>query len=96
MLVSISGQDKPGLMAALMALIVKAESEILDMGQAVIHAELALSVLLRVRDFDALADEIRHDFESPGFAIRLSKVSTDSYQQWAQGLARFLRYSKMP
>lgn len=88
MLVSISGQDKPGLMAALMALIVKAESEILDMGQAVIHAELALSVLLRVRDFDALADEIRHDFESPGFAIRLSKVSADSYQQWAQGLAR--------
>ena len=44
MLVSISGQDKPGLMAALMTICVEFDAQILDMGQAVIHDELALGV----------------------------------------------------
>ena len=46
MLVSISGQDKPGLMSALMAICVEFDAQILDMGQAVIHDELALGLLL--------------------------------------------------
>ena len=45
-LINISGRDKPGLMAALMEILVDADANVLDMGQAVIHDELALGILV--------------------------------------------------
>ena len=58
MLVSISGQDKPGLMSALMAICAEYDAQILDMGQAVIHDELALGLLVSSSQPDALSQAI--------------------------------------
>ena len=57
-LISISGRDKPGLMAELMELIVEADANVLDMGQAVIHDELALGILVQVPELGTLTDDI--------------------------------------
>ena len=44
-LVSVSGRDQPGMMSRLMAALQDLEADILDVGQAVIHNELAPDLL---------------------------------------------------
>ena len=69
MLVSISGQDKPGLMSALMRICVEHDAQILDMGQAVIHDELALGLLLCSSNLDAMSDAIKARCEQNGLCF---------------------------
>ncbi|MEC7991635.1 MAG: ACT domain-containing protein, partial [Pseudomonadota bacterium] len=47
-LISVSGRDQPGMMSRLMSALQGVSADILDIGQAVIHDELALAVLARV------------------------------------------------
>ena len=84
MLVSISGQDKPGLMSALMGICVAYDAQILDMGQAVIHDELALGLLLCSSNLDAMSDAIKARCEQTGSALRMQRVDSDDYGAWAQ------------
>ena len=84
MLVSISGQDKPGLMSALMSLCVEFSAQILDMGQAVIHDELALGLLLSSSDIDALRTAIEARCGEEGSALRMQTVDPDGYGAWAK------------
>ena len=84
MLVSISGQDKPGLMSALMSLCVEFSAQILDMGQAVIHDELALGLLLSSSDIDALRTAIEARCGEEGSALRMQTVDPDDYGAWAK------------
>ena len=84
MLVSISGQDKPGLMSALMGICVAHDAQILDMGQAVIHDELALGLLLCSSNLDAMSDAIKARCEQTGSALRMQRVDSDDYGAWAQ------------
>ena len=84
MLVSISGQDKPGLMSALMRICVEHDANILDMGQAVIHDELALGLLLCSSNLDAMSDAIKARCEQTGSALRMQRVDSDDYGAWAQ------------
>ena len=41
-LVSITGQDRPGLTASVMGILARYEAQILDIGQADIHSTLSL------------------------------------------------------
>ncbi|MEC8437489.1 MAG: ACT domain-containing protein, partial [Pseudomonadota bacterium] len=87
MLVSISGQDKPGLMSALMAICVEFDAQILDMGQAVIHDELALGLLLSSsKNSDALREAIAARCADVGSALRLETVDADDYGNWARSI----------
>ena len=86
MLVSISGQDKPGLMSALMAICVEFDAQILDMGQAVIHDELALGLLLSSAKSDALRQAITARCTDVGSALRLQTVDADDYGTWAKSI----------
>ena len=47
-LVRITGQDRPGLTASVMEILAKYDTQILDIGQADIHATLSLGILIRV------------------------------------------------
>ena len=47
-LVTVSGADKPGLMAMLTSTLASYQAQVLDIGQAVIHEELALGLLVRI------------------------------------------------
>lgn len=84
MLVSISGQDKPGLMSALMGISVEYDAQILDMGQAVIHDELALGLLLSSANLDAMSAAIEARCEQTGSALRMQRVNAGDYGAWSQ------------
>ena len=47
-LVRITGQDRPGLTASIMAILAKYDAQILDIGQADIHSSLTMGILIRI------------------------------------------------
>ena len=47
-LITVSGEDKPGLSASLLGVLAEYEAKILDIGQAVIHSTLSLGILTQV------------------------------------------------
>ena len=50
MLLSIMGEDRPGLTASIMAVLAKYNGHVQDIGQADIHSSLSLGILIRVED----------------------------------------------
>ena len=79
MLVSISGQDKPVLMSALMAICADHGAQLLDMGQAVIHDELALGLLVSSSQPEALSRAIAARCEQTQSSLRLERVDAADY-----------------
>ena len=94
-LVSISGDDRPGLMTDLCAALSVHNAEILDIGQAIIHSELALGLLVRVsEDVDraALETSISKSLRQKTLRLTVSKVTSDRYENWIResGKERFI------
>ena len=93
-LVNVSGQDKPGLMSLLMETLASYDAHILDIGQAVIHEDLALGLLVRVdgNQAGAITEEIMFRANEAGSAIRISNVSDENYRLWleASGKTRYI------
>jgi len=86
LLFQLSGEDRPGLVAAITARMARYDLEILDMGQAVIHDMLSLGILARipkaaesapvVKDILFLAHEL-------GLTLRCIPVTDEEYARWA-------------
>lgn len=49
-LVSVTGQDRPGLTASVMEILARYDAQILDIGQADIHSTLSLGILIRISE----------------------------------------------
>ena len=92
--VNISGDDKPGLTAALTSILAKYDAFILDIGQANIHQTVTLGILFRtttklsgfiMKDLLFAASEL-------GVQIRFTPVSRKSYNAWVtrQGKGRYI------
>ena len=83
-LISVSGRDQPGMMSRLMAALQDVEADILDIGQAVIHNELALAVLARVV---AIADSrmrIESACASEDVVVRITPVQSSDQVMWSE------------
>ena len=94
-LVSISGDDRPGLMTDLCAALFSHKAEILDIGQATIHSELALGLLVRVTnevDRVELESSISKSLDGKALRLTVSQVSSDRYKKWIKesGQERFI------
>jgi phosphoserine phosphatase len=94
-LINISGQDKPGLMAALSKTLADLGARVLDVGQAVIHDELALGILIKVPDAGdtgAIIKEIMFRANAVGSTVRVSEVSPANYELWlrSSGKTRYI------
>ena len=94
-LISISGDDRPGLMTDLCRALSRHKAEILDIGQAIIHSELALGLLVRVGEYiDHVALETSISESLPWDTLRLtvSKITSDRYENWIResGKERFI------
>ena len=94
-LVSISGDDRPGLMTNLCAALFNHKAEILDIGQAIIHSELALGLLVRVSnevDRVELESSISKSLDGKALRLTVSQVSSDRYKKWIKesGQERFI------
>ncbi len=93
-LINVSGQDKPGLMAALSCVLADFDAHLVDIGQAVIHEDLALGILVRVSSAhrQALSDAVMATLDEAGSVGRISPVSEANYQAWleASGKPRYI------
>ncbi len=89
MLVTVSGPDKPGITSSLMKIIVKAQKNLLDMGQSVTHGLLSLSILIDLGDgtqeselmkdllFEAKKLGMQLDFQNIGDNSELKRPNTN-------------------
>ncbi|MBP8849770.1 MAG: phosphoserine phosphatase SerB [Breznakibacter sp.] len=94
-LLNISGADKPGLTAQLTEVLAQYNVRILDMGQAVIHEDLALGILFEVpQESEAspiLKDILFKSYEL-GLNAKFTPISEERYDEWVshQGKDRFI------
>lgn len=94
-LITVSGEDKPGLSTSLLSILAQYEARILDIGQAVIHATLSLGILTQVPEgvsWDAVARELLFRAYELDLKIKFTPVTADEYMEWtdAQGKERHI------
>ena len=85
-LITVSGEDKPGLTSSLTDLMAQHDVGILDIGQAVIHDALSLGMLLEVpeqRRAD-LMPALLAKAEELKVTIRSSEVTDEHYERWVR------------
>jgi phosphoserine phosphatase len=95
LLITISGEDQPGLTAGITGILAAHSVNVLDIGQAVIHATLSMGVLVEVPasgDPLGMGQAVRSYAQDRGMQTRISPVSAESYASWvaAQGRARYI------
>ncbi len=84
-LIRISGPDQTGITQAATAILSDYAVNILDIGQAVIHNNLALGILAEMPDSVDIAacfSRLREAVEKLGMSIEFDAVSGDDYQHW--------------
>ena len=93
-LIRITGQDRPGLTAAIMSILARYDAEILDMGQADIHSTLSLGILIRIdeRNSGQVMKELLFKTTELNVNIGFSPVTDDEYEEWVnrQGKNRLI------
>lgn len=95
LLVSISGQDQPGVTAGITAILARYEANILDAGQAVIHATLSMGLLVELPEAE-ISDQVSKEIQKFGLhrdlRVRIEPVEPPRYSDWvaAQGQARYI------
>ncbi len=93
-LVSITGQDRPGLTASVMAILAQYGANVLDIGQADIHSTLSLGILIRIneRSSGQVMKELLFKATELGVNIGFSPITDDEYEAWVdrQGKNRYI------
>ena len=81
-------------MSLLMATLAEYDAHILDIGQAVIHEDLALGILVSVSHTHtgAMIKDIMFNANEAGSTVRISNVSDENYHLWveASGKTRYI------
>ena len=84
-LIKISGPDQTGITQAATAILSDYAVNILDIGQAVIHNNLALGILAEMPDLVNIAacfSRLKEAVEKLGMSIEFDAVGGDDYQHW--------------
>ena len=93
-LVSITGQDRPGLTASVMRILAQHNAQILDIGQADIHSTLSLGILIRIDEQHSgqVLKELLFKATALGVNIGFSPIADDEYEGWValQGKNRYI------
>lgn len=93
-LVTINGEDRPGVTAELTQVLAKHDAFILDIGQADIHRNLSLGILFKTQNQtsgDILKDLLFKAYELD-INIRFTPISNERYSNWVkmQGKNRYI------
>ena len=87
-LINITGEDRPGLTAAITGVLAQGGVNILDIGQAVIHDTLSFGILVDIPGTDA-ASSVLKDVLFTAYKldqqVRFTPVSEADYQHWVDG-----------
>ena len=87
-LINITGEDRPGLTAAITGVLAQGGVNILDIGQAVIHDALSFGLLVEIPDTEAGAavrQNVQATVDRLGQQVRFTDVSEADYQHWVDG-----------
>lgn len=94
MIVRITGEDRPGLTASVMAILSRYDVHIQDIGQADIHSTLSLGILIRVAEEHSgkVMKELLFKASELGVNIRFFPVTLKEYENWVerQGKNRYM------
>jgi len=93
-LIRISGKDRSGLTADVMAILAKYGAQILDIGQADIHSSLSMGILIRIdaATSGGVMKELLFKATELGVTIGFAPISDDEYEEWVgrQGKNRYI------
>lgn len=95
LLMNVFGEDKPGVTSAVTNVLSFYDATILDIGQAVIHEQLNLGLLVAIpseADSEALVLEVKSCAEDLQMRAKFLPISEHRYQQWVdqQGKSRHI------
>src|SRR5574344_1791844 len=94
-LINITGEDRPGLTAAIMGALSQSDVNILDIGQAVIHDTLSFGILVEIPAGGQSADVLKNVLFT-GYKldqqVRFTPVAEQDYHNWVagQGKSRYI------
>ena len=93
-LIRITGKDRSGLTADVMAILAKYDARVLDIGQADIHSSLSMGILIRIdaAKSGGVMKELLFKATELGVTIGFAPVSDDEYEEWVnrQGKNRYI------
>ncbi|MFJ7882216.1 phosphoserine phosphatase SerB [Pseudomonas sp. NPDC096917] len=84
-LINITGEDRPGLTAAITGVLASNGVNILDIGQAVIHGVLSLGFLVDIPEAEqvsAVLKDLQPLIAHEGLQLRFDPITEDHYQRW--------------
>jgi phosphoserine phosphatase len=87
-LLTISGENKPGMCTKITSVLANNDAEILDIGQAVIHDTLSLGLLIGISeslDINGLVSEIEQSLGQCDIRIKTVQISDLDYSHWVAG-----------
>ena len=87
-LINIAGDDRPGVTSTITSILSDHQVNILDIGQAVIHDNLSLGLLVEVpagAEAASILKDILFRTHEMGMQVRFLPVSPESYNQWVSG-----------
>ena len=93
-LITVSGQDRPGLTAALTGVLAQYDVTVLDIGQSVIHNHLSLGLLIESPEAEGcpVFKDLLFKAHELQLQVRFTPISETDYEQWvtAQGRSRHI------
>jgi phosphoserine phosphatase len=94
-LITVSGEDRPGLTAALTDVLARYDVTVLDIGQSVIHNSLSLGLLIESpaeAEGCPVFKELLFKAHELNLQVRFTPISESDYEQWvsAQGRSRHI------
>jgi phosphoserine phosphatase len=94
-LLNLSGEDQPGLLAMLTSSLAEYQVRVLDLGQAVIHDELNVGMLVQIlngSEMAAIVRELEVRAAALGITLRSTPISAADYEDWvaSQGKPRYI------
>ena len=87
LLINVAGEDKPGITSAVSRVLDEHGADILDIGQAVIHDNLNLGILVMIPDGQQSAlvqKEILFSLHAMDMRVRFQPISESSYEHWVE------------
>lgn len=95
LLLHVTGEDRPGITAALTKILGQANIEILDINQTVIHKTLLLGMLVRIPpnvESTSVLKDLLFTAHHGDLKLRIAPVDDDQYDAWVQrqGKPRFI------
>lgn len=94
-LIHVTGEDRPGITAALTGVLARYGVEVLDLGQVVIHNTLTLGILIHIpsqSESAPILKDVLFKAHELGVELKLLPLSPRRYEAWvkAQGKARHI------